>query len=115
MKDELLAIERTLWSGGPDAYRRHVADECLLAFREMAGVFARDAVAASVESGPRWRDLELDVQGFITPADDVAFLTYRARASRRTDERYSAVVSSAYVRQRDEWKLVFHQQTPVDG
>ncbi|MGE0397455.1 MAG: hypothetical protein AB7T06_12085 [Kofleriaceae bacterium] len=114
MKDELLAIERALWSGGPEAYRRHVDDECLVAFTAMAGVKRRDEVAASVEGGPRWRDLEMELQGLLTPTETVAILTYRARAVRGNDERYSALVSSAYVRRQDGWKLIFHQQTPLD-
>lgn len=114
MKDELLTIERELWSGGPDAYQRHVDDECLVAFTEMAGVMSRDAVAATVKDGPRWRDLELDVQGVVTPTDDVAILTYRASAVRGSDERYRAVISSAYVKRQKQWKLTFHQQTPLE-
>jgi hypothetical protein len=114
MKDELLAIERELWSGGPDSYQRHVDEECLVAFTEMAGVSSRDAVAASVASGPRWRELTMDVQGLLAPTSDVAILTYRASAVRGRDERYTALASSAYVKRQDGWKLVFHQQTPVE-
>jgi hypothetical protein len=114
MKDELLAIERELWSGGPDAYQRHVDEECLVAFTEMAGVSSRDAVAASVTSGPRWRELKMEVQGLLTPTRDVAILTYRASAVRGSDGRYTALVSSAYVWRQDGWKLAFHQQTPVE-
>jgi hypothetical protein len=114
MKDELLAIERELWTGGPESYQRHVDEECLVAFTEMAGVSTRGAVAASVENGPRWRDLEMDVQGFLAPTSDVAIVTYRARAVRGSDQRYNALVSSAYARRQDGWKLVFHQQTPLE-
>jgi hypothetical protein len=114
MKDELLAIERELWSGGPEAYQRHVDHDCLVAFREMAGVLTRDAVADSVRTGPRWRDLEMDVQGLLNPTDDIAILTYRAKAVRGSSEQYSALVSSTYVKRQDGWKLAFHQQTPLD-
>lgn len=110
----LLTIERELWTGGPEAYHRHVADECLVAFTEMAGTWTREQVVASVEEGPRWRDLEMDVQGWIEPAEDIVLVTYRARAT-RGDDHYHALVSSGYVRRDDAWKLAFHQQTPLPG
>lgn len=43
----------------------------------------------------------------------MAFLTYRASAVRGEDVRYRALVSSAYVKRGDAWKLAFHQQTPL--
>lgn len=110
----LLSIERELWTEGPDAYRRHLDDECLVAFAEVAGVWTRDQVAASVEAGPRWRDPVIDVVGWTEPARGVAILTYRVRAV-RDGERYRALVSSGYVRRVGGWKLAFHHQTPLSG
>jgi hypothetical protein len=114
MNDELLKIERELWSGGPESYQRHLDEDCLVAFAETAGVSSRDEVAASVKSGPRWRDLKIDVEGVLALSNDVVILTYRASALRGDDERYRALVSSAYVRRQDGWKLAFHQQTPIE-
>lgn len=111
--EELLPIEKSLWTGGPDAYREHVDEMCLLAFTTMAGVSSRDEVAATVADAPRWRELEIDVQGLVQPAADVAVLTYRASAIRGNDERYRALVGSGYVRRDDGWKLMYHQQTPL--
>lgn len=111
--DDLLAIERSLWSDGPKAYQRHLDDECLIVFTEMAGVSTRDEVAAMVADGPRWKDLDIEVQGLAQPTPDTAILTYRASATRGEDERYEAVVSSGYVRRDGAWKMMFHQQTPL--
>jgi hypothetical protein len=111
--DELLAIERSLWIDGPDAYDRHLDAECLIAFTGMAGLFTRDEVAATVADSPRWRNLEIDVQALVEPTADVAILTYRAAAVRGEDESYRALVSSGYVRRDGSWRLTFHQQTPV--
>lgn len=113
MKDELIDIERRLWTEGVEAYQQHLDDQCLVAFTGMAGVSSRDAVAASVKDGPRWKDLEIEVEGFLTPTPDVAILTYRASANRGEGEHYRALVSSGYVRRPDGWKLAFHQQTPL--
>lgn len=116
-KSELLPIERSLWTDGPEAYRRNVDERCLVAFTEMAGVSSRDEIAATVTDGPRWRDLEIEVEGLVEPAPDVAVITYEARAVQGEDgdeRRYHALVSSGYVRREDGWKLVFHQQTPLE-
>lgn len=57
----------------------------------------------------------MELDGVLQPADDIAILTYRARADRGEDERYRALVSSGYVRRGGEWKMAFHQQTPLDA
>lgn len=113
VQDDLLATERALWSGGPEAYHEHLDDRCLVAFTRMAGVAARADVAATVGEGDRWRDLEIDVEGLIQPSDRVVLLTYRARAVRGDDEVYRALVSSGYVERDGSWRLMFHQQTPL--
>lgn len=38
LKDELLGIERELWTGGADAYLENLDDDCLVVFTEMVGV-----------------------------------------------------------------------------
>lgn len=113
MKDELVRIERTLWTGGPSAYEAHVDAQCLLAFTAQAGVSTREEVARAVADGPRWSDLRMDVVGLLEPTPDVAVLTYRASARRGDDAPYRALVTSGYVRRDDGWKLMFHQQTPL--
>lgn len=115
LEADLMSIEEALWTGGPDAYRDALDDRCLVAFTAMAGVSSREDVAESVSAGPRWRDLVVEPVGVLRPTDDVAVLTYRARAKRGDDERYRALVSSAYVRRQGAWKLMFHQQTPLDA
>lgn len=116
LEDDLLTLERRLWTGGPDAYRETLDPKCLVAFTGHAGVMPRDEIAGSVGDGPRWRDLEIEPQGLVQPADDVALVTYRAAAVRGDEgERYRALVSSGYARRDGAWKLVFHQQTPLDG
>lgn len=115
LRDDLLEIERELWSASAEAYHRYLDDECLVAFPEMAGVFTREQIAGSVEDSERWRDLEIEPEGLLRPLDDLAILTYRAGARRGEGERYRALVSSGYARRDGEWKMVFHQQTPLAG
>lgn len=114
LQDDLLALERRLWTEGPAAYHENLDPECLVAFTGHAGVMPREQIAGSVGDGPRWRDLEIEPQGLVQPTGDVALLTYRARAVRGSEgETYRALVSSAYARRDGGWRMVFHQQTPL--
>ena len=113
IREDLLVTEKRLWSGGKAEYEATLDDTCLVAFPQMAGVSTRSKVVEQVADEPRWHDLHVEIQGFLQPTDDVAILSYRARATRDTDAPHEALVSSAYVQRRDGWKLMFHQQTPT--
>jgi Domain of unknown function (DUF4440) len=113
LEPHLLALEEQFWSGDAAFYRANVDAECLCAFPEMAGLLGREQVAATVPEGPRWRQLVIEPHGFRWLGDAAAILTYRAKAKRPTGEPYEALVSSAYVRRGEGWKLAFHQQTPL--
>lgn len=113
LEQELLALEKQFWTAGPEFYRGHVDEQCLLAFPEMAGVISRDSVAATVKEDQRWTDLSMEGSGFLQLDDLTAVLTYHAKAQRADGTPYAALVSSAYVKRRSGWKLAFHQQTPV--
>jgi hypothetical protein len=112
VKDDLLSIERQLWTGGAESYLSNLDASCLIAFAQMAGVMTREQVAESVQDGPRWRVQEMDFEGLVQPTDDIAMLTYRVSSS-RGDEQYRARISSGYVRRNGDWKMMFHQQTPL--
>lgn len=49
----------------------------------------------------------------LRPHEDVAILSYRAEVTRADGQPYAALVSSAYVKGPDGWKLAFHQHSPV--
>lgn len=112
LERDLLAIEERLWTGGPEAYRRHVDSRCLVVFAEKAGVMSRTAIARSAKKG-RWRDVSFEPRGFIRPSDDTAVLTYECHATRSDGGPYHAFVSSGYVEREAGWKLAFHQQTAI--
>ena len=111
---ELLELERGFWEGNGDYYRQHLADNCLVAFTEMAGVQDRESIAKQTDGGPRWTDVKIAPKGRLPLGDDGVIVTYEATASRE-GKAYRALVSSAYVREGGEWKLAFHGQTPLDG
>ena len=45
----------------------------------------------------------------------MAILSYEAHATRSNGEPYSALVSTGYAKRDDGWKMMFHQQTPLDS
>jgi len=114
-KDDLLALEKQFWTGDAEFYRRNLDDPCLTAFTEMAGVFDKEEIAATIKGGQRWRDLELEYKGLIEPVPDMAILTYQAKAKRENGAPYSALVSSGYAKREGGWKMTFHQQTPLEA
>jgi hypothetical protein len=114
LQSDLLAMEKKLWSGGKAAYERTLDDDCLIAFTEMAGVSSRDSIAEQADAN-RWQGLDIEVEGFLQPTEDVALLTYHASAVRGKGEPYEARVSSGYVRRGGDWKMMFHQQTPLSS
>lgn len=112
-EQELIRLERLFWSSKPEVYLQNADEECLIAFPGMAQVVGRDEMAKMAEEG-RWHDLSIDKKGLLEPSENIAILTYEAKAKRKDGQPYQALVSSAYIKRDDGWKLAFHQQTPVE-
>jgi hypothetical protein len=116
MQNELLKLEKQFWSGDADFYREHLDDECLVVFTDAAGVMKKEDIAQMVKKDPpNWSDLKFEEKGIIEPAKGVAVLSYQASGKRGSGSRYKAMVSSGYVKRGGEWKMAFHQQTPLDN
>lgn len=114
--DDLFDIERGFWLEGEEFFLRHVDEKCLLAFPqmgEMHGVRTREEIAASATRPGRWRDLKVSSRHLIRPEPEMAIISYHAEVVRFDGQPYAAMVSSAYVRRGDGWKLAFHQHSPV--
>jgi hypothetical protein len=117
--DHLLDIERRLWTNDAVFYKDNLTEDCVLVFPE-TGVITRDiavdAIRKENEEGRRWAEVSFNDILKLTPADDVALLTYRVKA--RWEHEASAsttLASSLYVKRDGAWKLTFHQQTPITG
>jgi ketosteroid isomerase-like protein len=116
LQDRLYEIEQGFWLEGKEHFLTHVDDKCLLAFPqagEMHGVHSREDVAATATSSNRWRDLSMNDRHLLSASDDFAIISYKAEVTRADGEPYAALVSSAYARRADGWKLLFHQHSPV--
>jgi hypothetical protein len=114
LEQDLLRLEKGFWTEGGDYYRTHVDEECLLAFTEMAGVHSNEEIAGMNPGANNWRDIDLDEKGCVQLLDDAAVITYEVNATRSNGEPYKALVSTGYVKRDGEWKMAFHQQTPLD-
>ena len=109
---DIFAIEKGFWTGDEAYYQKHTDAECLVAFADMPGVMENGDLAATAKDGRRWRDLELEPKGAVQPTADTLILTYEATATKESGEPYAALVTTGYVQRGDDWKMMFHGQTP---
>jgi hypothetical protein len=113
LERRLYEMERQFWTGGAEIYRAHADEKCLAVFAEMTALLDREQVAQSVGEGGRWQDVTMERKAIIRPAQTVVIICYEARARRSDGSPYHALVSTGYVRRGPDWKMTFHQQTPL--
>lgn len=116
-QEDLVNIERKLWTNDAVFYKDNLTEDCLLVFAE-TGVITRDVAVDAIrkenEEGRRWAEVYFDQIRSLRLTDDIALLTYQAIA--RWEHEASAMTvlaSSLYVKRDSAWKLTFHQQTPI--
>jgi len=116
LEDDLFQIEEGFWLAGKEHFLANLDEHCMLAFPqmgEMHGVRSREEVAATASAPNRWRDLQVSNRQCLEATQDLSIISYRADVKRADGQPYAALVSSAYVRRPDGWKLAFHQHSPV--
>jgi hypothetical protein len=119
LQEELVTIERTLWTNNRDIYAQRLEDEAVLVFPE-TGVMHKAAALAGIEqenlAGRRWADVALADVAAVAVTPDVALLTYRADARWEHESTMRSVLAtSLYVRRNHGWMLAFHQQSHPEG
>jgi hypothetical protein len=112
LEENLLAIETELWTGGPEAYRKHTDDKCVVVFEETAATMSREDIAKTAEKG-RWKDIKMTEKGLARLSDEAVVISYDCTATRKDGQPHHALVSSGYARRNGSWKLAFHQQTKI--
>lgn len=115
--DQLIDIERKLWTNNAVFYKDNLTEDCLLVFAE-TGVISRDVAVDAIrkenEEGRRWAEVDLDKIHRVSFAVNVALLNYRVKARWEHEELpITALASSLYVNREGKWKLAFHQQSPI--
>ena len=113
IEDTLYEIEHGFWTGGAEYYQAHLDALCLTVFTEMAALLDQEQIAESV-GDDRWSDLRMARKGYLSLSEDFAIICYEASA-RKAGRNYRANVSSGYVRRGQDWKMAFHQQTPLEA
>jgi hypothetical protein len=116
-QNEAIALERQGWealsSGGEGAraFYDRILDHTVVMLLPGGLVLDDREMAVDSMSGQPWSSYELeDLQSF-QPTEDTTVVRYGVVAH-RDQQRYSALMSSVYVRREEGWKLAFHQQTP---
>jgi ketosteroid isomerase-like protein len=118
LMDRLLEYEHGFFDdGSPSYYEQRVADDALFVLPGV-GPMGKQACIEAAGPAPAWREHSFEnvTQGHIE--DDVAYVSYRARATRGPDGSppYVADMTSVWRCHDGTWQLVLHQQTPVsDG
>jgi hypothetical protein len=108
---KLWRLEKQFWLGGADVYEQYLADSSVMVFAGM--VLTKLQTVDAIASGSRWTSVSFTDQRVVRLTPDAVALIYRASGSReRQQAPYSALVSSVYVRDDEDWKLALHQQSP---
>ena len=115
--DELIALETDGWRAlsadaatATEFYGRLLDEEVVMLLPGGMRLSDRDEILGSM-GGPPWASFELEDPQVVALGSDGAIVLYGVVAVRDGAE-YSALVSSAYVRRADGWRMALHQQTP---
>jgi hypothetical protein len=117
--EQLVNIERKLWTNDAAFYKDNLTEDCLLVFPE-TGVINRDlavdAIRKENEEGRKWAEADFNEMRRLRLTDEVALLSYRVTARWEHEKSaITALASSLYVKRDGAWKLIFHQQSHVSS
>jgi hypothetical protein len=116
MLEQLLAIERSLWTNDAEGYYERYSPSALLVFPGL-GRIDRDTAVAAIRNenaeGRAWAEVTMDdVDGRWIVPDAVALVTYLAIARWNYESEASGYLcSTVYLRRQDTWQVGLHQQT----
>ena len=116
-QEELMRIERSLWTNEAAIYETTYSPDAILIFPEVGRIgleHALVAIRAENAAGRHWAEVGFAGFSVTRIASDVELVTYEATA-RWNDEKGSArtLCATLYARRGDTWRVLFHQQTSV--
>jgi hypothetical protein len=113
--DELLEVERKMWTNEVDVYATTFLPDALLIFAETGKIdlpTALDALRNESKNDRRWAEVSLDDARIISLGVDAAVLTYVATARWNYEEKPGKwLCSTVYLRRSEGWRIALHQQT----
>lgn len=118
--DALLALEhegwRSLMRGDRGFYAERTAQSAKVVFPDPVGVIDGEQMVAAIDASNPWARYEIEQPQVVELAPHAAILIYHVTAQRAGEPEYHAWISSGYQQDGgDDWRLVFHQHTPVTG
>jgi hypothetical protein len=109
---EVWDCERRFWLDTGNFYKEQVAPDAVLVF-PIVGIVDRAAGLAWTRKTPRWTQVAFSNRIF-SYAAETAVLAYEAHAAAaKTAHAYYACCSSTYIRVRESWMLIAHQQSAL--
>jgi hypothetical protein len=115
--DELVAIERELWSNDADVYRDTYASGAVLIFPDV-GRIDRDTAVAAIRKenadGRAWAEVRFDEIEAQWISREAALISYAATARWNYESTASETLcATVYVQVNGTWKVAFHQETSI--
>jgi hypothetical protein len=116
---QLWDSESQLWKNDIVLYDRHTMNNALFAFPETGIITKEEALSAIRDentTGRRWAEVNFEKQQNMFLSESAALITYTAIARwAHKPDVYKALCTSVYVKYERQWKLAFHQQSPLSS
>jgi hypothetical protein len=112
--ETLVDLEHRGWQALSSSGGRAFYDEILTTDAAMVfpgAVLDRAQSLDAIASADPWSEYRIEDPRLVELGETAALLTYRAEAV-RNGAPYRAMMTTAYVRDRDRWRVALHQQTP---
>jgi hypothetical protein len=120
LTEQLVAIERSLWTNDAAVYETTLLPDAVLIFGETGRIdrdFALRAIRQENAEGRRWGEVRFEDVSAKSLAGEIALLIYRAHARWEGDTRLiQADCVTVYAWVDGAWRVALHQQTtPTAG
>jgi hypothetical protein len=111
--DEVWKLEERFWLEGSEVYDELLDERCVMAFSSPIGIMQGSEITRSLQGAPRWRTVAIAERTVAAGCrHDRSRLS--SEGQRAGAETYTAFCTSTYRLAGESWKLVQHQQTPID-
>ena len=111
--EEIWSQEEALWLQGEAAYRKALAENCLMVFPGV-GPLDTAGVMEAIKQAPRWSQVHFERQTTSEIDGEAVVLAYFAEGRREGEAPYRAYCTSTYRIRDGHCKLIQHQQTPAE-